>query len=71
MLPFAVRFAVVVDSALHGVAEVVGPEYVTLGLSPITWFGILMAIAMMVHELATSTVKFWRRWRKQRSEVVP
>lgn len=59
MLPFAIRFAVVADPALHAVAAVIGPEQVTLGLSPITWFGILVAFGVALHEVAKQRFAGW------------
>ena len=40
----------------------VGPEHVTLGLDPITWFGILVAFALVGHEVWGGAVRTFRRW---------
>jgi hypothetical protein len=70
MLPTAVRFAIVADPALHAVAALVGSEHVTLGLDPITWFGILMAFAVLFHEIGgTALYAFRELWRGLRQSL--
>lgn len=69
MLPFPVRFAVLVDLALNAIAPVVGPEHVTFAPLPIGQFGILVTAGIVLHEIivtVTRAAKSVRRWWRRR-----
>lgn len=78
MLPFAIRFAVLVDLALNAIAAVAGPEHVILVRSPIGQFGVLVAAGIIAHEFGTALARawnttlirgrkaFWRWWHRRR-----
>jgi hypothetical protein len=70
ILPFPVRFALLVDLTLNATSAVIGPEHVMLGPSPIGQFGILVTAGIVVHEIsvtggraARSINRWWRRRR--------
>ncbi len=69
LLPMPIRFAILSDLGMNAGTTLLGSHHLLIDPNPITQFGVLIAIGLLIHEITpviwVLTVQL-RRWRRHR-----